>query len=249
MKTPLRVLAVEDSEDDTILLVSEITRGGYQPEYERVETPDDMRNALSSKEWDVVISDYVMPQFSGLEALEVLKESGFDMPFIIVSGKIGEDIAVDAMKAGAHDYIIKGNLARLVPAIRRELSDAETRRQRRLADEALRKAYEDLEQKVRERTAELVEANGALKTEVAQRKQAEEEREKLIRELQYALSEVKTLSGLLPICASCKKIRDDKGYWSQIEEYIRKHSDAEFTHGLCPGCAEKLYPEFYKHKK
>jgi DNA repair exonuclease SbcCD ATPase subunit len=135
-----------------------------------------------------------------------------------------------------------------VPAIRRELSDAETRRQRRLADEALRKAYEDLEQKVRERTAELVEANGALKTEVAQRKQAEEEREKLIRELQYALSEVKTLSGLLPICASCKKIRDDKGYWSQIEEYIRKHSDAEFTHGLCPGCAEKLYPEFYKHK-
>ena len=248
MKTPLRVLAVEDSEDDTMLLVSEITRGGYQPEYERVETPDDMRNALSSKEWDVVISDYVMPQFSGLEALEVLKESGFDMPFIIVSGKIGEDIAVDAMKAGAHDYIIKGNLARLVPAIRRELSDAETRRQRRLADEALRKAYEDLEQKVRERTAELVEANGALKTEVAQRKQAEEEREKLIRELQAALSEVKTLSGLLPICASCKKIRDDKGYWSQIEEYIRKHSDAEFTHGLCPGCAEKLYPEFYKHK-
>jgi FixJ family two-component response regulator len=248
MKTPLRVLAVEDSEDDTTLLIYEIARGGYHPEYERIETPEAMRDALSRKEWDVVISDYVMPQFSGLAALEILKESGFDLPFIIVSGKIGEDIAVDAMKAGAHDYILKGNLARLVPAIQRELRDAETRRQRRMADEALKKAYDDLEQKVRERTAELVEANGALKAEVAQRKHAEEEREKLIRQLQAALAEVKTLSGLLPICASCKKIRDDKGYWSQIEEYIRKNSDAEFTHGICPDCAEKLYPQFYKHK-
>jgi FixJ family two-component response regulator len=249
MKTPLRVLAVEDSEDDTTLLLHEIGRGGFHTEYERVETADAMRDALSRGKWDVVVSDYVMPQFSGLEALEVLRQSGFDLPFIIVSGKIGEDVAVDAMKAGAHDYILKGNLARLVPAIQRELRDAETRRQRRLADEALKKSHDELEQKVRERTAELVEANGALTAEVAQRKRAEEEREKLIRQLQAALAEVKTLSGLLPICASCKKIRDDKGYWSQIEEYIRRHSDAEFTHGLCPDCAEKLYPQFYRPEK
>jgi DNA repair exonuclease SbcCD ATPase subunit len=118
-----------------------------------------------------------------------------------------------------------------------------------MADEALKKAYEELEQKVRERTAELVRTNDALKGEVMQRKKAEEEREKLIRELQDALAEVKTLSGLLPICSSCKKIRDDNGSWSQIEVYIRKHSDAEFTHGLCPECAKRLYPEFFGSKK
>jgi hypothetical protein len=78
------------------------------------------------------------------------------------------------------------------------------------------------------------------------RKQAREERERLIAELQKALSEVNKLSGLLPICASCKKIRDDKGYWNQIESYIRDHSEAEFSHGICPDCAKKLYPELYK---
>jgi FixJ family two-component response regulator len=246
MTIPLRVLTVEDSKDDVLLTMREIRRGGYEPVFEQVETPAAMKAALESGAWDVVISDYVMPQFGGLDALRVLKASGLDLPFIIVSGKIGEDIAVDAMKAGAHDYIVKGNLARLVPAIERELRDAETRRERKKADEALKKAYEGLEIKVKERTAELSAANEALREEIVQRKKAEEEREKVIRELQQALTEVKTLSGLLPICASCKKIRDDKGYWNQIEVYIREHSRAEFSHGLCPDCARKLYPEYFK---
>jgi DNA-binding NtrC family response regulator len=246
MPEPLRVLTVEDSKDDVLLIMRELRRGGYKPVFEQVETSETMKAALAGGAWDVVISDYVMPRFGGLDALRVLKESGQDLPFIIVSGKIGEDIAVGAMKAGAHDYIVKGNLARLVPAIERELRDAETRRQRRRAGEELKKAYEDLEVKVTERTAELREANEVLKEEIAQRKKAEEEREKLIRELQLALAEVKTLSGLLPICASCKKIRDDKGYWNQIEVYIREHSGAEFSHGLCPDCAKKLYPEYFE---
>ena len=80
------------------------------------------------------------------------------------------------------------------------------------------------------------------------RKQSEEERERLIAELKKALSDVKALSGLLPICASCKRIRDDKGYWNQIESYIKDHSEAEFSHGICPDCVEKLYPEFHKKK-
>jgi hypothetical protein len=84
--------------------------------------------------------------------------------------------------------------------------------------------------------------------DITDRKQAEEERERLILELTDALSKVRTLSGLLPICASCKKIRNDKGYWEQIEMYIRNHSEAEFSHGLCPDCMEKLYPHFYKKK-
>ncbi len=84
---------------------------------------------------------------------------------------------------------------------------------------------------------------------IAERKQAEEAQKKLVFELQAALAKVKTLSGLLPICASCKKIRDDKGYWNQIESFISEHSEAEFSHGFCPECAAKLYPEFYKKKE
>ena len=130
------ILIVEDSEDDALLLLRELRRGGYEPASERVETQEDMKAALSRREWDIVISDYMMPKFSGLTALEVLKESGLDLPFIIVSGNIGEDIAVEAMKAGAHDYIIKGKLARLIPAVDRELRDAADRRERKRAEEA-----------------------------------------------------------------------------------------------------------------
>jgi len=107
---PLRILVIEDSEDDAIHLIRELRRGGYEPFYERVDSADAMSSALSQRPWDLVISDYVLPQFSGPAALQLLKETGVDLPFIIVSGNIGEDIAVEAMKAGAHDYIIKGNL-------------------------------------------------------------------------------------------------------------------------------------------
>ena len=101
-----------------------------------------------------------------------------------------------------------------------------------------------LEEAVEARTAALKQTNASLHSEIKERAAAEKEKEKLIKELQTALSEVKTLSGLLPICASCKKIRDDKGYWKQIEAYISEHSKAEFSHGICPECAEKLYPDF-----
>ncbi len=136
-KKPLRALIIEDSEDDSLLLLRELRRGEYDVVHKRVETPEAMRQALAERPWDVIISDYVLPKFSGLAALTVLKESGQDLPFIIVSGNIGEDIAVGAMRAGAHDYIIKGNLTRLVPAVERELRDAESRRERRRAEEQL----------------------------------------------------------------------------------------------------------------
>jgi two-component system, cell cycle sensor histidine kinase and response regulator CckA len=135
MTKPLRILIVEDSEEDALLLLMELRRNGYETDFARVETREAMKEALQRRECDVVISDYVMPKFSGLEALATLKESGLDLPFVIVSGNIGEDIAVEAMKAGAHDYILKGNLKRLVPAIERELRDAETRRARRRVEE------------------------------------------------------------------------------------------------------------------
>src|SRR3990172_4461328 len=137
MSKPLCLLIIEDSEDDALLLLRELRRGGYGPVFERVETPEAMRSALEKKQWDLVISDYVMPRFSGTAALELLKESGLDLPFIIVSGNIGEDTAVEAMKAGVHDYIIKGNLTRLVPAVERELHEAESRRERKHMEKSI----------------------------------------------------------------------------------------------------------------
>lgn len=105
---------------------------------------------------------------------------------------------------------------------------------------------QELENRVERRTRELRNSNENLKREAADRERAEQEREKVIFKLQQALAQVKKLSGFLPICASCKKIRDDKGYWQQIEQYISEHSEALFSHGLCPECAKKLYPEFMK---
>jgi signal transduction histidine kinase/CheY-like chemotaxis protein len=131
---PLRVLLVEDSEDDAELLLAELRLSGYEPVYERVETAGSMKAALESQSWDIILSDYSMPQFSAPAALAVLHQISLDIPFIIVSGAIGEATAVAAMKDGAHDYIMKGNLARLSPAIERELRDAEVRRERRIAE-------------------------------------------------------------------------------------------------------------------
>src|SRR5262245_29229315 len=140
MPARLRVLLVEDDEDDAALIARELRRGDFAPVVERVETDAAMRTALA-RPWDIVISDYALPRFSGLAALALLRASGADIPFIVVSGAIGEDVAVAAMKAGAHDYLMKGHLARLVPAIQRELREADERRQRRLA-EAERAALE-----------------------------------------------------------------------------------------------------------
>ncbi|MDQ3284695.1 MAG: PAS domain S-box protein, partial [Actinomycetota bacterium] len=142
-RIPLRALIVEDSTDDTLLLLRELRRGGYDPQHERVDTAEGMRTALEKQEWDVVISDHAMPNFSAPAALKLLQAGGWpDLPFIIVSGHIGEDAAVKAMKAGAHDFVSKDGLARLAPAIERELRDAEERRERRRAQEALRLAEE-----------------------------------------------------------------------------------------------------------
>jgi PAS domain S-box-containing protein len=174
MQKLLRLLAIEDSEEDLVLLMRELKAGGYEPECERVDTAGAMESAIAEKQWDIIISDYIMPQFSGLDALDIVRQSGFDIPFIIVSGKIGEDIAVEAMKAGAHDYIVKGNLARLVPAVERELREAETRKARRLAEEELRRYREHLEELVANRTTELKSANEQLQQEIIDRKTAEE---------------------------------------------------------------------------
>ncbi len=322
----LSTLIVEDSEADAELMVRELQDGGFDPVYERVDTQPAMIAALDRRDWDIIISDYSMPQFGGDAALALLKARGLDVPFISVSGTMGEDVAVAMMKAGAHDYVMKDDLKRLVPAVERELDAAIVRREGRRAEESRSllaaivassddaiisttlegmvlswnrgaeqmygySALEMISQPVsilipRDRPNEMVgvfekfkqgehtqryetvrlrkdgkyvtvsltispvkDASGqilgasSIARDITERKREEAERLQLIHELTSALQRVKTLSGLLPICAACKKIRDDRGYWQSVEVYIRDHSDAEFSHSICPECMTRQYPE------
>ena len=145
MKKQLKVLLVEDSEEDSLLLLRELHRAGYRTVHQRVETAAEMGRALARGEWDVVLSDYRMPSFDAPGALQVLHESGLDLPFIIISGKIGEDLAVAAMKSGASDYLMKGKLARLGPVLERELREAEERRTHRSTQEAVKRGKAEWE--------------------------------------------------------------------------------------------------------
>jgi len=318
----LNVLIVEDSENDATLMLEELRQKGYTPVHERVQTPMTMAFALKNQAWDVVISDYVMPQFSGPDALKLLREMNPDIPFIVVSGAYGEEAAVDMMKAGANDYITKSNLSRLAPAIEREMEAATSRAAHARAEadrrflaaivessddaiygknldsiiiswnSAAERIYgysageiigrsiamlyptnrrdELLDIMARIRRGELVgfyeterlrkdgeivpvavtvspikngegKAIGAsvIAHNISKQKQAEEERQQLIKKLSDSLDHVKLLSGLLPICASCKRIRDDHGYWRQVETYIAAHSEAFFTHSICPECLKR----------
>jgi signal transduction histidine kinase len=149
----IRALLVEDSEDDALLLILQLKKTGYQPVYKRVETIAELRKALDKSKWDIVIADYFLPEFSGLDTLKILQQRNLDIPCLIVSGKMGEETAVEAMKAGARDYIMKDNLSRLGPAIERELQESVSRRQRRLAEEKLRETNalkSELEKKIRQ---------------------------------------------------------------------------------------------------
>ena len=142
--TTLRLLLIEDSPDDAALVVRALTRGGYTVVSERVDTREALVAALQRGAWHVAIADYTMPGFTGAAALTLLRQHDADLPFIFVSGTIGEDVAVAAMRTGAHDYIMKGSLMRLAPAVERELRDATVRRERRAAEQRLAHlAYHD----------------------------------------------------------------------------------------------------------
>ncbi len=329
-KRALRVLVVEDSEFDAVFLIRYLQSNGCPATHRRVWNPATMAEALDREQWDVVLCDYQMPEFGVVPALELLRQRGLDLPFIVVSGVIGEELAVDLMKAGAHDFIVKGRLSRLIPAIQRELREAEARREQAMSREALsylaaiidsaegaiigqtmegtittwnagaerlygysakeavgqsawiivpesrRQEASDLLSKVqqgqvvqqfetgrvgkagvpldvsltisaiRSRDGRIIGAS-SITFDVTERRKMEAERTELIAHLNETLSKVKTLSGLLPICASCKMIRDDHGYWQKLETYVREHSGAEFSHSICPECMDRLYPEYAPH--
>ena len=449
MNKPLQVLVVEDSEDDTLFLVRELKRGGFDPAFQRVDNLTALSSALDQGKWDVIISDHTLPGFGSIHALDLVRQRGLDIPFIIVSGTIGEDAAVKAMKAGANDYVMKSKMNRLPPAIERELGEAHSRQIRRQAEAALlrseremndffehapvgvrwmspegtilrvnqaelemlgypqdeyvgrplsqfcvdRGAVDDLLEQLHrgESLAEydmrmrckdgsirhvqidsnVLQENGkfvharcftrditarkrgeeasaylaaivgssddavigtsldgviqswnagaermygyaadeaigrplsllvppyrpdeppslysrlkggqwirnyetvrlrkdgtripvsmtfspivdrnqnvvgisAIERDMTDHKANEEERLKLIADLTVALGSIKTLRGLIPMCAWCKKIRDDKGYWEKVESYVSQHTEAEFTHSVCPDCAGRVQSE------
>jgi two-component system, cell cycle sensor histidine kinase and response regulator CckA len=326
MANRISVLIVEDCANDAELVVQELHRHGFDPQFERVDRLADMKRALEQRPWDVVISDYSIREFNGMAALDLFNQYRFDIPFICVSGTIGEETAVNVMKAGAHDYVLKDKLSRLGPAIRRELKAAEERRKNRRAESAAahlaaivagshdaiiskdmkgivlswNRAAEDIYgftagemigesvlkifpddhaqemqeildkissgdsierfetlrrckdgrnidvsltvSPIRDAGGRIVGAS-TIARDITQSKQQEAERLKLIEELRQAVAQVQTLSGLLPICAWCKKIRDDSGYWQQVETYIKLHTHVDFTHSICPDCRKQVYPE------
>ncbi len=142
MGIPLRALLVEDSEDDAFLVLRELQRGGFNIIHERVDTAEDMLAALNTQFWDIVFADYSMPHFNGLEALALLQQRQRPEPLILISGTIGEEVAVEAMKAGAQDYLLKGNLTRLIPAVQRTLRETQEHRARQQAEMALKASEE-----------------------------------------------------------------------------------------------------------
>jgi len=330
-KGALKALLVEDSPLDAELLARHLRHNGYDLTHQRVDNADGFREALRQQKWDIILCDYQMPSFGVEAALGILKKLGMDVPFIVVSGAAGEDLAVDVMKAGAHDYVLKYRLARLVPAIERERREVVARQERSAAvqkatylaaivdssseavighdvegviatwnwgagqlfgyaaNEALGRSIVDLfapdgRPAVSKLLASLVrgeerppvemvglrkdggpvdvaltispikDAEGKLigassfAYNITERKHLEAERQKMIQQLNETLSRVKTLSGLLPICASCKKVRDDRGYWQKLETFVHEHSEAEFSHSICPDCMETLYPDFVRSK-
>ncbi len=202
----IKTLILEDDPED-ILILEKLIKGvklraiRFISVIKLAEAVD----LLKKENFDLIISDLTVPDSRGLETFRGLRAVAPKTPIVLLTGMDDEVMAVQAMREGAQDYLIKGEIT---PNL------------------LLRAA------------SYAIERNTLI-----------QERLKLITELTDAISKVKALTGLLPICAGCKKIRNDKGYWEQVENYLKAHADIEFTHGFCPDCMERLYPEFTKEKK
>ena len=182
----LRIIIVEDSEDDAHFIKEEIEKAGYEVSVARVATADALQAALMEGDWDLILSDHSMPGFSAPAALRVLHESGLDIPFIIVSGMIGEELAVSLMRAGAHDFVMKDRLGRLVPAIERELGEVHTRRQYHRATEEQRQLSQRIEQEhaqLEQKITELGALNRLFQQHMAEMDRAETDQQVLLKKL------------------------------------------------------------------
>ena len=326
MRDPVRAVLIDDNPDDRALAIRELRREFSGLQFEEVADQNGFSRMLRSTPSDLVITDFDLRWTDGLNVLRTVKARWPDCPVIMFTGTGSEEIAVEAMKCGLDDYVLKSpaHFARLPGAAKLALRLAEQRKRAKEAETRYGELFDSVPIGLYRATPEgrILEANPALadllgfgdagqlrtvrvvdlyqdaeeyrrwkaaldKASVVQgfevrlrradggtcwamnsaravveprrgrlvlegsledttsRKRAEDERESLIAELQEALATLKTLSGLLPICASCKKIRDEKGSWNQLEVFIQNHSDAEFTHSFCPDCVRSLYPEVF----
>lgn len=339
---PLKIILVEDNEHDAIAVKRELKKAKVPWEVTYCGYAQECLDLLkgSRDHHDLIVSDYSMPGMSGLDLFKEVNRNGVKLPFVILTGVGSENLAVEILKEGVDDYLIKDsnqNFLKLLPVIlpevvrkyrdriaRRQAEQAlrfsearfrditfsssdwiwetdeagnyiyasgrvkdvlgyqpeeligkslfdlmavgEAERIKRLYDKfaADKKPLVDLENwNLTKRGEEIcLLTNGVpifddeknligyrgVHKDITKRKLVEKEREDLIKKLKEALDKIKTLRGLIPICSECKKIRDDQGYWSQVETYIEHHSEAEFSHGICPECMKKLYPKYYEKK-
>jgi len=331
MVKPVHVLVVEGSAQDAERLLEELRKGGYEPMSERVQTAEELAQALNRRTWDVILAGYLLPQFSGLEALRQVRKRDLHVPFIVISDVPGQEAALRMIKEGANDFIAKTRLSLLVPAIECEIKAALSRRARGQAetmtqhfsaivessddaifgfkpdgtvsswnrgaeriygyrageiigrnmsllypDERLEELVDTMERvkrgdhvgcfesaRVRKGGRQIpvsvtispmmtvdgkVTGASVIARDITCRRRNELERTKLIEDLTKSLNDAKMLSGLIPICACCKQIRDDHGDWHQLEAYISDHSEAVFSHGICPSCFKEARAEIEKHE-
>jgi CheY-like chemotaxis protein len=204
-KPPLRLLLVEDEAAHAVAIQHAFGTGGAEAQIEVVGTLEEFRRRSADHAPDLALMDLNLPDGKAVDVLTTPPEDG-PFPVIVMTSYGSEQVAVQAIKSGALDYVVKSpeSFAEMPHTVARALREW---------------------------------------TLLTDRREAVAAQKVLIAKLEDALSKVKTLSGLLPICSGCSKIRDDKGYWSQVEGYIQEHTDAQFTHGLCPDCVRKYFPE------
>ena len=198
----IRVLLIEDDQADAFLIREMLLEpAAGNAVVQHVTRLDEALRQVAEGAYDLIISDLGLPDSQGMDTVKALVSAARRIPIVVMTGLADHEVGLEAVNAGAQDYLIKGQVTgeMLVRSIRYAI----------------------------------------------ERKRIENEKEQVIAELQEALAKVKLLSGFIPICASCKKIRDDTGYWQQVESYIQKHSNAEFSHSICPECSHRLYPELY----
>jgi DNA-binding NtrC family response regulator len=203
MRNTIRILLVEDDDADAEMIHAVLRQGGLPFILRHAANESDFTRELQQHAMDVILCDHGFPSFDGFKALELARTHYPEVPFIFVTGALGEDVAIASFKNGATDYILKSHLTQLPHAVERALREAEDR---------------------------------------AARKQLEQDRDQLIRELKEVLTMIKPLTGLLPVCAVCKRIRDYQHGWQPMEAYLQTHADVALTHELCPECETKISP-------
>ena len=232
MDKMLRILILEDCASDIDLVEFELQEAGIAYTARKVMSEKEFIGALQEFSPDLILSDYDLPQYDGAAALAEVKARCPQVPFILITGALGEDRAIEMLTNGAKDYVMKNRLNRLVPAVRRALAEVAEFKARQEAEDALLDAHSKLTLQIEIKTAEL-------QREITSRKWAEKDRDKRIDELTETVAKVKTLIGLLPVCPHCRKIQHDKGYLSLLEAFIGEHPEISFTKLICPACANE----------